>query len=168
MKMEMYHFVTHWYFHAPIDLVWRELNNIEAWPLWWRSYQKAAIRGEQKSIEVGTIVDNRVKGSLPYSLTYDTQITQWEPPALLELKSTGDLVGNGKFMLEARDDGTAVTFYWDVGTSNAVFNLLAKLPFIRRFMEKNHGVVMDDGYRGLRARIEKQGDAVRLQDESGL
>lgn len=155
MKMEMYHFVTHWTFHAPIDLVWQEINDIEKWPLWWHSYKQAMIRGEQKSSGVGTIVDNRVKGTLPYSLAYATQITRWEPPMLLELISTGDLIGNGKFVLEPRGDGTAVTFYWDVGTSNAVFNLLAKLPFVRRIMEKNHGVVMDDGYRGLRARVEK-------------
>ncbi len=30
--MEMYHFVTNWFFQAPIKGVWEELMDLKSWP----------------------------------------------------------------------------------------------------------------------------------------
>lgn len=145
--MEMYHLTTRWFFHAPIERVWEELiTNDEQW-------KKAAARGNE-IIGVGTIVDNEVKGELPYSLRFTTEITRHEPPFLCEVTSSGDLVGTGKWVLEARDDGTAATFYWDVGLGNPFLNLLSKVPFIKEAMIQNHDEVMEEDYRHTRATLE--------------
>lgn len=154
--METYHFVTNWHFQAPIERVWEELVDVKAWPTWWPSWRKATLHGAESKSQLGSMIDNEVKGTLPYSLRFTTQVTAFQPPQLLELKSLGDLSGGGKFVLERRDDGTAVTYYWDVATANPVFNLLGKLPFVRAMIEKNHDYVMDEGYRGLKPRVERQ------------
>jgi uncharacterized protein YndB with AHSA1/START domain len=153
--VETYHFVTNWYFRAPIDRVWATLTDVKAWPAWWPSWKRAEFRGPELLSQPGSIVDNEVKGSLPYSLRFTTEVTLIQPPERLEIRSSGDLVGSGSWVLERRDDGTAVTYTWDVGTANPVFNVLGKLSFVRAMIEKNHDFVMDEGFRGLKQRVEQ-------------
>lgn len=153
--METYHFVTNWHFQAPIERVWEELVNVSAWPTWWPSWRKAQFHGAESQSQLGSIVDNEVRGTLPYSVRFTTEVIQIQPPQLVEVKSSGDAVGNGKWVLERRDDGTAVTYYWDIATSNPVFNFLGKLSFVRAMIEKNHDYVMDDGFRALKQRVER-------------
>ena len=88
-------------------------------------------------------------------IDHSIEVILIQPPHLLEVKSSGDTVGNGKMVLEQRAEGTAVTYYWDVATSNPVFNLLGKLSFVRAMIENNHAYVMDDGYRALKQRVER-------------
>ncbi len=145
--MEMYHLTTRWFFHAPIERVWDELiTNDEQW-------KKAAARGNQ-TIGVGTVVDNEVKGDLPYTLRFTTEIIRYEPPYICEAKSSGDLVGTGKWVLESRDGGTTATFYWDVGLGNPLLNFLSKIPFVKDAMTQNHDQVMEEDYRQTRAKLE--------------
>ena len=152
--MEVYHFVTKWFFQAAPERVWEEAANMESYPSWWKDLRKAEIRGSEPALQSGSIVDCEVRGALPYSLRFTVEVTTYQPPDLMVIKSSGDLVGEGRWTLEARDDGTASTFYWDVGTTNRVLNLLGKLPFLRKMLEKNHDDVMAKGYEIVRARIE--------------
>jgi hypothetical protein len=34
--MEMYHFVTEWFFRVPIEKVWNEIDDWESWSTWWQ------------------------------------------------------------------------------------------------------------------------------------
>ena len=154
--MEIYHLVTKWYFMAPVESVWEELADAKSWPGWWPSWRKVRFHGSESKMQLGTIAYNEVKGQLPYSLRFNNEVTLVQEPYLMENKSSGDLVGKGKTVLEQQDDGTAVTIYWDVATSNPVFNLLGKLPFVKAMIEKNHDYVMDDGFRGLKQRLEQR------------
>ena len=152
--MEMYHFVTEWFFKAPIERVWEETGNIEAYPTWWKGLRKAKMRGPESRLRLGSIADCEVKGTLPFSLRFTVEVTAFEPPHVVEIKSTGDLVGTGRWVLQCRDGGTQSTFYWDVGTSNPILNLLAKVPFVKPLLEKSHDHVMTKAYEVVRARIE--------------
>lgn len=152
--MERYHFVTNWFFQAPIERVWEEIVDIPSWPSWWASWEKAASHGSASQAQLGSVVDHEVRGDLPYSLRFRTVVTVFQSPHLLEIKSSGDLVGTGALVLKPRDQGTAVTYSWDVGLSNPLLNLLGKLSFTRALMEKNHDFVMEEGYRGLKIRVE--------------
>jgi uncharacterized protein YndB with AHSA1/START domain len=107
--METYHFVTNWYFKAPVESVWKELADVKSWPSWWPSWRKAEFHGSESKVQLGTITDNEVKGELPYSLRFSNEVTLLQTPYLMENKSSGDLVGKGKIVLEQQDDGTAVT-----------------------------------------------------------
>jgi uncharacterized protein YndB with AHSA1/START domain len=152
--MEIYHFVTKWFFQAPPERVWEESANMESYPSWWKDLKKAEIRGPESQLQLGSFVDCEVRGALPYSLRFTIEVTTYQPPNLIELKSSGDLVGTGRWVLESKDDGTASTFYWDVGTTNRILNLLGKLPFLRKMLEKNHDDVMAKGYKVVKSKIE--------------
>lgn len=151
--MEMYHFVTKWFFNVPIERIWDETANIEAYPAWWKNLKKAKIRGSEPRLQLGSIADCEVKGALPFSLRFTVEVTTFEPPHLLEIKSTGDLVGTGRWTLEPEDNGALSTFYWDVGTSNPILNLLAKIPLVKPMLEKSHNYVMAKGYEVVKDRL---------------
>jgi uncharacterized protein YndB with AHSA1/START domain len=152
--MEMYHFVTEWFFAVPIERVWEETANIEAYPTWWKNLKKAKIRGPESKLQLGSIADCEVKGALPFSLRFTVEVTTFEPPHLVEIKSTGNLEGTGKWVLESKGNGTQSMFYWDVGTTNPILNFLAKIPFAKPILEKSHDDVMAKGYEVIKARIE--------------
>ncbi len=153
--MEMYHFVTKWFFQTPIERVWEAVViDVEAYPTWWPGMKRTTIRSPEPRLQLGSVVDYEVKGSLPNILRFSMEVITFQPPNLMELKSSGDLLGGGKWVLEHQADGTAVTYYWDVGMTNPILNLLGKLPFIKPMMEKSHNDVMDKGYRNLKSRLE--------------
>ncbi len=151
--MEMYHFVTHWFFNAPIERVWAAMSDVTRWPEWWPAWKQVSIRGNGSEAKPGSILDLKLRAPAGYSFAFTVQVTTWEPPRCFEIASQGDLVGTGKMVLEALEGGTAVDFFWDVGTSNGAFNLVAKLPFMKRVFEWNHGAVMAAGERGLREKV---------------
>lgn len=152
--MEMYHFVTEWLFKVPVERVWEETSNIEAYPTWWKNLKKAKLHGPESKLQLGSIADCEVKGALPFSLRFTVEVTAFEPPHLVEIKSTGDLVGTGKWILESQGNGTQSMFYWDVGTRNPILNILAKIPFVKPILEKSHDDVMAKGYEVVKTRIE--------------
>ena len=152
--MEMYHFVTKWFFTVPFERVWEETANIEAYPTWWKNLKKAKLRGPESKLQLGSIADCEVKGALPFSLRFTVEVTAFEPLHLVEIKSTGDLVGTGKWVLETKDNGTQSLFYWDVGTTNPILNILARIPFVKPILEKSHNDVMEKGYEIVKSRVE--------------
>lgn len=103
----------------------------------------------------GTVADCKVRGFLPYTLRFSVEVTALEPLSLLEVRSSGDLAGEGRVVLAPRGGGTAVTIPWDVRTTRTVVNLLGKAPFVKHLLEKNHGYVMGRVYRALRPRVER-------------
>ena len=153
--MVLYHFVTKWFFHAPVKRVWEEIVDVPSWPSWWVGWEKAAFYGSVPPLQLGSVIDHEVRGALSYRVCFRAEVTLFQPPHRLEIASSGDLVGTGRLELNCQDHGTAVTYSWDVGLSNPLLNLLGKLSFTRALLEKNHDYVMDEGYCGLKARVER-------------
>ncbi len=150
----MYHFVTRWVIPAPIELVWEEIVDAQSWPAWTPGFKKVQLHGPAPVLEPDAVADCQVRGALPYTLRFSFQVVGFQPPRLLEIRAWGDLVGTGKWDLEPHPQGTAGTYYWDVGTSRPILNLAAKLPFAKAMMARNHDEVMKDAHRGLVARVQ--------------
>lgn len=149
---EPYHFVTTWQFSAPIQRVWSVVLDIERYPGWWKNFRRVDVtRGDGKS--VGSIIWCEVRGSLPYSLRYALEVLESEPYRHILLRSTGDLVGTGRWRFEETDPGlTRASYYWDVATTNPILNLIA--PLAKRALARNHEQVMANGYAALRPHVE--------------
>jgi hypothetical protein len=155
--MEMYHFVTKWFFQAPVERVWQEILNMESWPSWWKNYIKVELPDKGGAKKAGARADFEVRGFLPASIHYRLELTKIERPYHLQGNSTGDLNGTGRWVLESRDGGTYVTFYWDVGTSRPLFNWAGRTGLGRLLLEINHDIIMENGFRGLKQRLERPG-----------
>jgi hypothetical protein len=69
------------------------------------------------------------------------------------LRSTGDLVGTGRWEFTEVEPGTVKALYfWDVATTNSILNLVA--PLAKRALARNHEQVMANGYAALRPHVE--------------
>ena len=149
---EQYHFVTDWRFEAPPPRVWSVILDIERYPGWWKNFRKVkVIRGDGKSI--GSVIDCEVRGSLPYSLNYALEVLEAEEYRHILLRSTGDLVGTGRWAFsEAEPGASKAVYYWDVATTNPILNLIA--PLARSALARNHEQVMANGYAALRPHVE--------------
>jgi hypothetical protein len=152
--MEMYHLANKWYFQAPIERVWTVLLDMKAWPFWWSSWKRVSFRDGEAKVQLGSLIDNEVRGKLPYSLCFTLLVNLFQPPYFWQFKSFGDLVGVGGFALVTKDNGTEVTYHWDVGMKGAMMSCFAKLPFIKSILESDHEEIMDEFFRGMKARLE--------------
>jgi hypothetical protein len=144
--MPDYHFVTHWSIKAPIEDVFEALMTPERYAEWWPSIvsDKSLTPG---MTGVGARAERVVRGRLPYQLRYVTTTTHLAPPREVAYDSDGDLVGPGRFLLEPQNEGTEVTFDWDVRTTGKLMNWLE--PLLRPLFAWNHDWVMERGGKGL-------------------
>jgi hypothetical protein len=149
---EPYHFKTEWQFRAPLERVWTVVLDIENYPPWWKNFRRVRlIRGDGKS--VGSVIACEVRGSLPYSLTYQLEVLEATRLTHILLRSAGDLVGTGRWEFSEPAPGTSqAVYYWDVSTTNPILNLVA--PLARRALARNHERVMANGYAALRPYVE--------------
>jgi hypothetical protein len=147
-----YHFRTEWRFSAPVERVWAVVLDIEHYPSWWKNFRRVKlIRGDGKSI--GSVIECEVRGSLPYSLTYSLEVVKATEYRQLVLRSTGDLIGAGRWeFVPLGSDSATATYYWDVATTNPILNLVA--PLARGALARNHEQVMANGYAALRPHVE--------------
>jgi hypothetical protein len=151
---EPYHFVTDWHFSAPLERVWAVVLDIERYPGWWKNFRRVQIiRGDGKAI--GSQVRCEVRGSLPYSLTYTLEVTEASEFRHLQLRSTGDLDGTGRWAFSSIPAGTRAVYTWDVSTTNPLLNLVA--PLAKGLLARNHERVMANGYAALRPHVEAAG-----------
>jgi hypothetical protein len=144
--------VTEWRFKAPLQKVWSVVLDIERYPELWKNFRRVQItRGDGKS--VGSVFVCEVRGSLPYSLTYALEVLEAEEYRHMLLRSTGDLVGSGRWEFAEAEPGTVrAVYFWDVATTNPILNLAAKLA--KGALARNHDQVMANGYAALRPHVE--------------
>ncbi|TMF15472.1 MAG: hypothetical protein E6I37_01050 [Chloroflexi bacterium] len=149
---ETYRFVTDWRFRAPLQKVWSVVLDIERYPGWWKNFRRVTItRGDGKS--VGSVIACEVRGSLPYSLKYALEVVEAEEYRHILLRSTGDLVGTGRWEFSEVEASTVkAVYYWDVATTNPILNLIA--PLAKGALARNHEQVMANGYAALRPHVE--------------
>lgn len=140
-----YHFVTHWRIRGAIGRVYAVLRDGAGYSTWWRpAYRLTEDVGSRK-------VRSVVRGWLPYTLDFTTELVREEPPKEMELRATGDLVGRGLWRLRQSGPVTEVDFFWDV---QATKPLIRRLSFLLKPLFRwNHDWVMRVGEMGLQSVI---------------
>ena len=151
--MPAYTFVTLWRLQAPIDEVFRIIDDIDAWPEWWPSVQAVERLDDPGPDGLGATVRMTFVGKLPYKLRFDLQVTHREPPARLAGDASGELEGTGTWTLWQEPGWTVVRYVWAIATTRRWMNLLAPLPFVDEIFRLNHHAVMRGGLRGARKRL---------------
>jgi uncharacterized protein YndB with AHSA1/START domain len=159
--MQIYNFCTDWFFQAPIEQVWEQITDMKSYPTKWPTWKQVIFRNGESEVQPGSVIDYVARGPLPFTVRFTFEITAWEPPILMEYKSSGDLVGECSWVLEPHEDGTMVTSCWDMGTTIPICSSLPRFRFIDAIMYKHHDYVMAQGYRGFRATLEADVDGNR-------
>ncbi len=150
--MIKYHFITEWSFRAPAERIWALVKEPESIAEWWPEIEKVKIRGENKDIAKGNIIDVAIKGFL-FNLNITLEVIGIESKKELHLKSYGDLEGHGLLTLKEEGDFTKVTYIWEVNTIRWWMNILGL--FLKPLLTWSHKKAMDSGYNALKSCIEK-------------
>jgi len=164
--MADYHFLSTWHIRAPIEQVWDEIYHAERWPDWWPFVVGVEELEPGADDGVGKRLRLLFRTRLPYTLGFDTRVTRVEPPCVLDAVAVGELEGTGRWRLTQADDGTIVTYAWDVRTTQWWMNVLA--PVARPAFNWNHGELMRSGGESLAKRLGTTLIGPDAQQESRL
>ena len=151
--MPQYRFVTVWRLQAPIDRVFAEIDDAEAWPTWWPNVRAVEPLERAGPDKIGARFRTTFVGKLPYELRFDFRVTDREPPTSLMGVATGELEGTGEWTLWTEEDWTVVRYVWSIRTTARWMNVLAPLPFVDQIFRLNHHAVMRSGLVGIRHRL---------------
>ena len=149
--MADYSFLSIWELRAPIEEVWGLISQPISYPEWFSYVVESDQVTEGDESGVGTVTRTHWTSALPYSLVFLTRTTRSERPHLIEVTSSGDLEGSGRWELAADGDRTTVRYEWNVRTTKRWMDLLA--PLARPAFGWNHAVIMRSGGEGLAARL---------------
>jgi uncharacterized protein YndB with AHSA1/START domain len=150
-----YHFTDTWSVPHPIELVWRTVDDVAAWPRWWPDY-RTAERASATEHGVGTRWHVRVKANLPYTVDFTFTVLEHEPPRYVRTSVVGFFTGEIDWRLEPVDGGTRLVLREDTETTWPLINLVAGLGG-RRLLEANHAAAMRRGEHGMRSFLARRG-----------
>ena len=119
-----------WRLQAPIDRVFAEIDDAEAWPTWWPNVRAMEPLERTGPDKIGERFRTAFVGKLPYELRFDFRVTDREPPTSLVGVATGELEGTGEWTLWTEEDWTVVRYVWSIRTTARWMNALAHLPFV--------------------------------------
>jgi hypothetical protein len=148
--MAAYSFLTTWILDAPRGAVWEAIYEIERWPDWWQGVRAVQKVEDGDEDGIGALYRHEWRSVIPYTVRFETRITRIELPNLIEADAHGELAGTGRWRFFGGPE-TAVTYEWNVRTTQPWMNLVA--PIARPIFRWNHNVVMHQGGEGLAARI---------------
>ncbi|MFD7922749.1 SRPBCC family protein [Streptomyces sp. NPDC059740] len=143
--LHRYCFDARWPLAAPPAVVYRELERVEDYPGWWPQVRRA-----ERSEAGGGVL--HIRSFLPYELVVELVERRRDPGAgVLEAALTGDMVGEARWRIEARGQGTVAVYHQEVSVTRPLLRWLA-LPG-RPLFSLNHAAMMRAGHRGLARRL---------------
>ncbi len=149
--MNDYNFTTVWKLTAPLEMVWKEINEPQDWPIWWKGVENVTELQPGDELGVGSVKRFTWKSKLPYRLSFDSRVTVVEPMSRIEGVAFGELDGKGVWTFTFENGYTLARYHWMVKTTKPWMNLLA--PIARPAFEWNHNVIMNWGGVGLAKRL---------------
>ena len=151
--MARYHFTTVMAVTAPREQVWAVLSDPETYAGFWKWLQQVEVLDPGDQHGLGARHRLSFGTALPYTLSFESEVTGVQQPVLLETRADGELRGTGRWRL-TEDVTTTVTYEWLVETTKRWMNVLA--PIARPAFSWNHDVLMNDFARGLAAATDSE------------
>lgn len=139
-KKNRYHFNNSWNIDAPVELIWDELINYKQWPLGYDGLGKIEQLDESDHLQIGNNIRSTWKGSLPYSITFDSIITDFTKYSFIAFNVTGDLYGKGICSFLPSQYNTTINFNWNVSPTQLWIKMSS--PFVRTIFIENHNYIM--------------------------
>ena len=164
-----YHFVSTYRFAGDRSAITRALLDVAGWPTWWRWLRRIEqVQAATSDDGVGAAYRNFMTSPLGTRFTYTTTITAVDGERRIDVGSSGDLRGRGRFLLVDEPAGEVeLSYTWLVETTKWWMNLLAIVG--RPAFGWNHDRLMTDFGHGLAKRagvrlIDLRNETVRPSD----
>lgn len=155
MATNDYQFITDWRVEGQVQEVYDIISDptilAQWWPAVYLEVQEIAPGGERG---IGKIVRLHTKGWLPYTLHWDAETTEAEPPHRLALAATGDFVGGGVWTFEPDGPWVNISFDWRIRADKPLLRALSFL--LKPIFAANHRWAMEKGEQSLRLEIARR------------
>ena len=133
-----------------------------AWPDWWpgctlaKPLERTPVTGTlAKELLLATTATLNFKASLGYTLSVSYHPTLVDSPNEITFDAGGDLEGEGRVILSAKDDGqTQMDIEWRVRPTSRWMTFLS--PVARPAFTYAHAALMRQGETGLRDYLARQ------------
>jgi len=152
--MTQFVLVTDWHFTQSLDRVWALIEDTDHWPDWWPAVKKVETILEGDETGLGAVRRISWGTALPYTLTFDVEVTRIEHHDSIEGRAFGELQGIGLWNFHEEPEGTHVRYLWRVDLTRPWMKLLA--PILSPMFAWNHNKVMCWGLEGARKRLAEQ------------
>jgi hypothetical protein len=141
VDLNHYRFVSVWRLTSSPDEVYRVLEDVDRYPLWWPEVRRTD-RVDESTVKIV------VRSFLPYELSFLASAARQDPQAgVLETAMRGDLDGFSRWTILAEASGTRAIFEEEVVARKQLLRWLA--PIARPFFQLNHAAMMRHGQRRL-------------------
>jgi len=147
---QRYDFEDVWTVPHSLDVAWRMVDDVAAWPQWWPDYRRVERLSTDVEHGAGTRWRAWVRADLPYTVDFQFTVLDHEPPRYVRTRAEGFFSGEITWRLEPDGEGTRLVLRERTETNWPLINLVARLGG-RRFLEANHRAAMRRGEAGLRA-----------------
>jgi hypothetical protein len=159
-KANDFRIVTYWRVEATAVEVAAVLTDAEALPRWWgQVYLAVAVVAAGDADGIGRQVTVLSKGWLPYHIRWTGELVAADLPRSWSIRATGDLVGEGVWMLTEADGWTDAVYDWRVSADRPLFRLLS--PLLAPVFAWNHRWAMARGEVGLRLEVVRRRDQAK-------
>jgi len=138
--MATYRFVTDISIRAPIEPVYDAIAQPEVWLDRWPDAIEVRRLAPGNADGLGASFDATVRAPMGYRLSAVITTVDVDPPHELHMTSSGDLVGEGTWLLGQPGDTTNVVFTWAVTPTPAWMTMLT--PVLRPVFARGHHAVV--------------------------
>jgi hypothetical protein len=155
MASNDYHFITMWRVTATLQEVNDLIGNAPDMPRWWPSVYievKEVTPGDE--FGVGRVTSLYTKGFLPYTLRWQSRVTESLYPHGFTLEARGDFVGRGIWTFEPDGEEVIITYDWKIRADKP---LLRKFSFLMKpIFAANHRWAMQKGLESLQLELARR------------
>jgi hypothetical protein len=150
-----YHFVTRWRVEGTCGEVADVLGDPLALPEWWPAvYLDVVPLTPPDSRGVGRRVRLRTKGWLPYTLQWESMVTESRYPYGFTIAAAGDFVGRGIWTFQQSGRFVDITYDWEIEAEKPLLRTLT--PLLRPLFESNHRWAMSEGETSLKLELARR------------
>lgn len=127
------------------------IKDLEGWPQWWKGVKKVRVLAEGDDSGLGKKAVLTWRSFLPYTLTFEMEVTGVRKHHSMHGYTSGELSGTGTWIFNQEGSEAVLAFHWDVRTTKPWMNTFSFL--LRPFFIWNHHLVMKWGRTGLLQKI---------------
>ncbi|MET0501548.1 MAG: SRPBCC family protein [Candidatus Binatia bacterium] len=160
LQSNEYRFLTRWRVQGTVEQVYDTLSRPADMVRWWPSVYLAVQELETADPDkIGKVVSLYTRGWLPYTLRWQSRVTETNYPYGFALEAWGDFVGTGRWHFEPDGSWVNITYDWRIRADRPILRYLSFL--LKPIFAVNHRWAMAQGEKSLAAELARRRAARR-------